>query len=90
MQPYEYTEVYFVYYKRYSWIHKDLPMYTLNVYDQPYYICIQGLLFTLNDLNIMVTIGVYFLIYQNFMLVTNYIIIIIIIISNKLLNIIQF
>jgi len=35
-------------------------MYTLNVYDQPYYICIQGLLFTLNDFNIMVTIGVYF------------------------------
>jgi hypothetical protein len=35
-------------------------MYTLNKYEQPYYICIQGLLLTLNDFDIMVTQGVYF------------------------------
>jgi hypothetical protein len=35
-------------------------MYTLNVYEQSYYMCIQGLLLTSNDFNIMVTLGVYF------------------------------
>jgi hypothetical protein len=35
-------------------------MYILNVYEQPCYICIQGLLLTLNDLDIMATLGVYF------------------------------
>jgi len=35
-------------------------MYTLNVYEQSYYMCIQGILLTSNNLNIMVTLGVYF------------------------------
>jgi len=35
-------------------------MYTFNVYEQPYYMCIQLLLLTLNGTNIMVTLGVYF------------------------------
>jgi len=35
-------------------------MYTLNVYEWPYYMCIQGLLLTLNSLDIMVTLDVYF------------------------------
>jgi hypothetical protein len=35
-------------------------MSILNVYEWPYYICIQGLLLALNGLNIMVALGVYF------------------------------
>jgi len=35
-------------------------MYTLNVYEWPYYMCIQGLLLTLNGLDIMVIVGIYF------------------------------
>jgi hypothetical protein len=35
-------------------------MYTLNVYEQQYYMCIQRLLLTLNGFNIMLTLGVYF------------------------------
>jgi hypothetical protein len=49
-----------VYLKGYSWVYLDLQMYTLNVYEHPYYMCIQGLLLTLNGLNIMDTLGVYF------------------------------
>jgi len=32
----------------------------LNVYEWPYYMCIQRLLLTLNDLHIIVTLGIYF------------------------------
>jgi len=32
----------------------------LNVFEWPYYMCIQGSLLTLNGLDIMVTLGVYF------------------------------
>ncbi len=35
-------------------------MYTLNVYEHSYYMCIQGLLLTLNGLDIMVTLNIYF------------------------------
>jgi hypothetical protein len=35
-------------------------MYILNAYEQPYYMCIQGLLFALNGTNIKVTLAVYF------------------------------
>jgi hypothetical protein len=35
-------------------------MCTLNVYEWPHYICIQGLLLTSNELHIMVTLGIYF------------------------------
>jgi len=35
-------------------------MYTLIVYEWPYYMCIQGLLLALNGLDRMVTLGVYF------------------------------
>jgi len=35
-------------------------MCILNVYEWPYYICIQGLSITLNGFNIMVTLGVHF------------------------------
>jgi hypothetical protein len=35
-------------------------MYTLNICQRPYYMCIQGLLLTFNGLDIMVTLGVYF------------------------------
>ncbi len=35
-------------------------MYVLNIYEKPYYMCIQELLLTLNGLDIMVTLCVYF------------------------------
>jgi len=35
-------------------------MFVLNIYEQPYYMCIEGLLLTLNGLDIMVTLCVYF------------------------------
>jgi hypothetical protein len=35
-------------------------MYGLNVYEWPYYMCIQGLLLTLNGLYIMVKLNIYF------------------------------
>jgi hypothetical protein len=35
-------------------------MYTLNIYQQLYYMCTQGLLLTFNGLDIVVTLGVYF------------------------------
>jgi hypothetical protein len=54
-------KVYFVYLKIYSWIYYDSQMCILNVYEWPYYICIQGLsLILLNGFNIMVTQSVYF------------------------------
>jgi len=41
-------------------------MYTSNVYEWPYYIFIQRLLLTFNGLNIMITLGVYFVIILSF------------------------
>jgi hypothetical protein len=35
-------------------------MYTLNIYQSPYYMCIEELLSTFNGLDIMVTLCVYF------------------------------
>jgi hypothetical protein len=35
-------------------------MYTLNAYEQPYYMCIQGLLLASNGINNKVTLGVHF------------------------------
>ncbi len=35
----------------------------MNVYEQPYFMCMQKLLLILNDLNIMVTIMYIFLVY---------------------------
>jgi len=35
-------------------------MYTFNIYEWPYSMCIQGLLLSFNDLDIMITLGVYF------------------------------
>jgi hypothetical protein len=35
-------------------------MYTLNVYEWPYYMCIQRLLLGSNGFNIMVTLSIYF------------------------------
>jgi hypothetical protein len=35
-------------------------MYTLNVYEWPYSMCIQGLLLTLNGFHIMVPLCIYF------------------------------
>jgi len=35
-------------------------MYTLNAYEQPYYMCIQRFLLALNGINIKVTLNVYF------------------------------
>ncbi len=52
--------MYFVYFKGYNWIYYDSQMYTLNAYEQPYYMCIQRLLLTLNGINIKVTLSVYF------------------------------
>jgi hypothetical protein len=39
-------------------------MYGLNVYEWPYYMCIQGLLLTLNGLLSMVTLNVHFGIFK--------------------------
>ncbi len=49
-----------MYSKTYNWVYSNLQIYILNVYERPYYICIQRLLLTLNGLDIMVTLGVYF------------------------------
>jgi hypothetical protein len=35
-------------------------MFTFNIYEWLYSMCIQGLLLSLNDLDIMITLGVYF------------------------------
>jgi len=35
-------------------------MYVLDIYEQPYYKCIQGLLLTFNGIDIMITLKVHF------------------------------